>query len=127
MAETQGNGVLIVEDEDQIRVLVALLFELEQFTVYQAINGREALETFLHHRDQIALLITDLGLPEMGGLELVQRVREAKPTVRIIGTSGFGRQNVREELLKAGGDEFVPKPFAADDLIKMSKQLLGRA
>ena len=126
MTDTPGNGVLIVEDENEIRILVALLFELEQFTVYQATNGRAGLETFLDHRDEIVLLITDLGLPEMGGLELVQKLREAKPTLKIIGTSGFGRQNIRDELLKAGGDEFVPKPFAVEELIKTSKRLLGR-
>ena len=126
MTDTPANGVLIVEDENEIRILVALLFELEQFTVYQATNGRAGLETFLDHRDEIVLLITDLGLPEMGGLELVQKVRQMKPSLKIIGTSGFGRQSIREELLKAGGDVFVAKPFGVDDLIKTSKRLLGR-
>ena len=126
MTDTPGNGVLIVEDENEIRILVALLFELEQFTVYQATSGRAGLETFLDHRDEIVLLITDLGLPEMGGLELAQKLREAKPTLKIIGTSGFGRQNIRDELLNAGGDEFVAKPFAVEELIKTSKRLLGR-
>ena len=126
MGETPGNGVLIVEDENEIRLLVALLFELEHFTVYQATSGLAGLETFMGHRDEIVLLITDLGLPEMGGLELVQKVRQMKPSLKIIGTSGFGRQSIREELLKAGGDVFVAKPFGVDDLIKTSKRLLGR-
>ncbi len=125
MTEPQHKWVLIVEDENEIRALMALLFELEQFVVYQATNGRAALETFLAHKDEIVLLITDLGLPEMDGVELAQKARQAKPGLRIIGTSGFSRRNIREEFLKAGGDEFVPKPFAVDDLIKLSKQLLG--
>jgi len=127
MMDTSGNAVLVVEDQDEIRKLVALLFEMEQFTVYQATTGLQALHTFEEHRDEIILLLTDLGLPEMGGLELVERVRAMKPNTKIIGTSGYGRQNIREELLKAGGDEFIPKPFVVDELVKISKRLLGRS
>jgi DNA-binding response OmpR family regulator len=125
VAETQQLGVLIAEDEDEIRDLVSSILTLEKFKVFQAVDGTSALETFTKHSDEIALVITDLGLPGLGGLELIEQIRNLSPSVRIIGISGFGHFNVREKIVKAGADEFIAKPFVMDDLIILAKQLLG--
>jgi two-component system cell cycle sensor histidine kinase/response regulator CckA len=122
-----GDGILIVEDETEIRNLLTMLFELEGFTVYQAVDGEHALEVFQEDKDNIVLMITDLGLPRLGGVELITKLRAIKPSIKIIGSSGYGRQNVREEVLNAGGDLFVPKPFVADELMETVRKLLGRS
>jgi len=126
MSETQQHGVLIAEDEDEIRVLVSSIFKLENFKVFQAVDGPSALETFTKHSAEIALVITDLGLPGLGGLELIEQVRHLKPSVKIICISGFAHYNVREKIVKAGGDEFIAKPFVIEDLITHARQLLGQ-
>ncbi len=122
---SNSTGVLIAEDEEEIRGLLAMIFEMEQFTVFQAVDGQHALEIFIEHKGEIGLLITDLGLPRLGGVELIEKVRALKPTIRIIGSSGYGRANVREEVLAAGGDIFLPKPFVAAELVQQAKQLLA--
>ncbi|MFN0157934.1 MAG: response regulator [Bacteroidota bacterium] len=119
------GGVLIAEDEEEIRELLAMIFEMEQFTVFRAVDGQHALEIFSEHLDEIALLITDLGLPRLGGVDLIEKVRALKPTVRIIGSSGYGRANVRKEVLAAGADDFMPKPFVAAELVLKAKKMLG--
>jgi DNA-binding response OmpR family regulator len=117
--------VLISEDEVDINNLLAVILQAENFLVYQAFDGASALEMFAEHQAEIDLLVTDLGLPKMGGVELIEKVRKIKPSVKIIGASGFGRNNVREEVLHAGGDEFLPKPYVTADLLIVARKLLG--
>jgi two-component system, OmpR family, KDP operon response regulator KdpE len=117
-------GILIAEDELELRILLSALFEMEGFAVFQAEDGISAMETFSARRDSIDLLITDLGLPGLGGLELIMKIRAIKPSVKIIAASGYGRATIREEVLQAGGDLFYPKPFSVDDILLAAKQLL---
>ncbi|MEO8168467.1 MAG: response regulator [bacterium] len=118
-------AVLISEDEVDINNLLCLILESEQFKVFQAFDGIAALEMFTAHIDEIDLVVTDLGLPRLGGVELIGQIRKLKPSVKIIGASGFGRNNVRDEVMQAGGDEFMPKPYITSDLVSTARQLLG--
>lgn len=117
--------VLISEDEVDINNLLTLILQAERFSVLQAFDGEEAWEKFSAHANEIDLLVTDLGLPKLGGVELIERARKMKPAVKIIGASGFGRNNVREEVMRAGGDEFLPKPYVTAELVATAKSLLG--
>lgn len=119
-------AILIAEDEPEIRYLLAMVFEAENFRVYQANDGEEALHILGDHLEEIELLITDLGLPKVEGVDLIQKARAMKPMLKIIGASGFGRKNVEEEVLNAGGDEFIPKPFVTGELVQAAKHLLGK-
>jgi DNA-binding response OmpR family regulator len=119
------KGILIAEDEHTIRNLLKTLFELDRFTVYQAADGLAALELFKAHADDIALLITDLGLPKLGGVELIGRLKSMKPTLRVVAISGYGHDEVKAEVKNAGGDEFLPKPLVVADLLKIAERLLG--
>ncbi|MEK7249932.1 MAG: response regulator [Bacteroidota bacterium] len=124
MAEKKPT-ILISEDEADINNLLTLILQSENFHVLQAFDGLSALETFTAHQDEIDLLVTDLGLPKIGGVELIEKVRKMKPSLKIIGASGFGRNNVREEVMQAGADEFMPKPYVTSDLLDLAKRLLG--
>jgi DNA-binding response OmpR family regulator len=77
--------ILISEDEADINNLLTLILESENFHVYQAFDGQAALDMFSAHQDEIDLLVTDLGLPKMGGVELIAAVRKMKPSLKIIG------------------------------------------
>lgn len=127
VADLQRHGVLIAEDEEEIRIVMSAVFEANDFDVFQAADGPSALETFMEHSSVIDLLITDLGLPGLGGMELIEKLHGLKPSLKIIGTSGFGHSNVREELIRAGGDLFLSKPFHIDEMVQTSKELLARA
>lgn len=116
--------ILIAEDEVDINNLLKLVLQMEDFNVLQAFDGQEAFDTFVAHQHEVDVLVTDLGLPKMGGVELIERVRRMKPSLKIIGASGFGRNNVREEVMTAGGNEFLPKPYVTGDLLELVKALL---
>jgi len=118
-------GILIAEDDEEIRHLLTIVFQLENYTVFEAEDGTAALQMFTENLTAIHLVISDLGLPGLGGVELIERIRALSSTVKIIGASGYGKANVREEVLKAGGDAFLPKPFNTGELIDSVHRLLG--
>ncbi|MBI5472114.1 MAG: response regulator [Ignavibacteriae bacterium] len=122
---TRQLGVLISEDEVDINNLLTLILQSEDFLVFQAFDGQTALDLFSVHQDEVDLVVTDLGLPRLGGVDLIAKIREMKPSIRIIGASGFGRNNVREEVKRAGADEFLAKPYVTSDLVASVKRLLG--
>jgi two-component system, cell cycle sensor histidine kinase and response regulator CckA len=126
MGEAAGNAVLLVEDEAELRSLFAVLLEMESITVFQAEDGEQALQVFEEHRDEIGLLITDLGLPHVGGVDLIGRMRAMKPSMRILGTSGLSADEVREMVITAGADDFIPKPFSPQEAIEKVRTYLPR-
>jgi DNA-binding response OmpR family regulator len=123
MPEAGRRGVLVVEDDRDLRRLLGIMLSAEQFEVFEAADGIAGLKALEDHPGAIDLVLTDLGLPGLGGVELISRVRAARPTVKIIGTSGFGSRNVREMVLRAGADEFFSKPFSMGDVIEKVKTM----
>jgi DNA-binding response OmpR family regulator len=125
MTSLNDNGsVLIVEDEAELRTLFTIVLGDENLAVLQAHDGNVALGLLQERASQIRLLITDLGIPSLGGVELIARARELNPEMKIIGTSGMGGQNIREIVLEAGADAFLSKPFSIDDIVKLVRGLL---
>ena len=118
-----GKGVLVVEDDPALQSLLRLVLEGEGYRVFHALDGQVGLDILTAHMAEIDLVITDLGLPTLGGVELITLVKAIHHRAKIIGTSGYGTKNVREMVLQAGADEFVPKPFSMPDLIDRVKSL----
>jgi DNA-binding response OmpR family regulator len=117
--------VLVTEDEDEIRELLSLLFKTEGYTVLQAADGQTALDLIRANKDSIILLVTDLGLPKLGGFELIKEARALIPSLKIIAASGFGHANVRSDLREVGVVEFFPKPFEPLDLLAAAKRMIA--
>jgi DNA-binding response OmpR family regulator len=117
--------LLVVEDEGEIRELLAMMFEHEGCVVLKAADGEEALGLIREHQSDLVLLVTDLGLPKLGGIELIRQARIIIPTLKVIAASGFGHENVRSELRKVGVEEFFPKPFSPLELLETARRLMG--
>jgi CheY-like chemotaxis protein len=126
MPDPVPRAVLLIEDEEELRSLFAMLLEMEKLTVYQAPDGVRALELLELHGDSIRLVISDLSLPRLGGTELLSRIRLMKPDVKLIGTSGLGEEELPEKVIAAGANAFIPKPFHPQDAIKKVKEVLGQ-
>ncbi len=126
MSKARDGGILIVEDEHELRSLFALLLEVEGYTVYQADDGKQGLEVLRAHAGDIGLLITDLNLPQLAGIDLISHARTINPSVKIVGTSGMGGTAIREMVLKAGADVFLPKPFQPQEAIRMLNSIMGK-
>jgi two-component system KDP operon response regulator KdpE len=107
-------SILIVEDEPPIRRLLRAALGAHDYRVIEASSGAEALAALRHHRPDLVLL--DLGLPDIDGLALIAQIREAN-AVPIVVLSSRGDEGAKVRALDAGADDYVTKPFGADELL----------
>lgn len=116
--------VLVVDDEVDIRQLVAIKLRKEGFDVLTAENGRQALETALGEAPDLVLL--DIALPDVDGLEVCRRIRArlGARAPRIAFLSARGQESDRAAGLAAGGDDYIVKPFRPAELVVRVRGLL---
>ncbi len=117
--------ILLVEDEEMLRDLEVIILESEGFHVLVAKDGVEAVALFEAHRDDIGLVVCDLGLPRLGGREVFLKMKESRPGVRAIVASGYLEPAIRSELLKAGVLDTIQKPFDFNDLLTKIRSAIG--
>jgi PAS domain S-box-containing protein len=120
--------VLVVEDEDVVRLLAANLLERHGYTVLQAASGVAAIEVWQRARDQIDLLLTDLVMPGgMTGRELAARLRADRPALKVIYTSGYSAEPTDHGEALVDGINFLRKPYRPDKLAQTVREQLDRA
>ena len=115
--------ILIVDDEPNIVATVAALLRAQGYEVSSAMSGRAALESV--ERDQPDLLVLDLGLPDVDGVEVCTRVRESS-AMPILVLSARGAEGDKVRALDAGADDYVTKPFGTDELLARIRAALRR-
>jgi CheY-like chemotaxis protein len=127
-AVTNGKGgtetILLVEDEDAVREVASRILRRHGYTVVEARNGADAMRQFKDGGTEFDLIVTDIVMPEMGGLELAQRVREWTPDARILFTSGYTEDAVLRRNFLDPGAEFVEKPFTPARLAQRTREVL---
>jgi two-component system KDP operon response regulator KdpE len=117
------NSILVIEDEPEISRIVAAGLELRGFSVRQADNDLAALnDTARVHPD---VIILDLGLPDISGIEVLESVR-AWSNVPVIVLSIDSDEEQKVHLLNLGADDYVVKPFGVDELTARCKAALRR-
>ena len=107
--------ILIVDDEIPIRRFLKTSLSAQGFQVLEAENGKSTLDLLRRH--QIDLLILDLGLPDMDGLEIIGRLRQSRSTVPILVLSSRSDEEGKVNALDMGADDYVTKPFGMDELL----------
>ncbi len=121
----RGNGelILVVDDEAAVRQITRQTLEAFGYSVVLAADGAEAIATYASRKDEIAVVLTDIMMPVMGGHVVMAVLSRINPKVRIIATSG---QNFSGEI--AGSTEqirhFLPKPYSADVLLKKLREVV---
>lgn len=106
--------VLIVEDEPAIRRLLRAMLEANDYRALDAATAADAEWTLRHHRPDLVLL--DLGLPDIDGLQLLSQIRKLSP-VPIVVLSSRGDEAAKVTALDSGADDYVTKPFGAEELM----------
>ncbi|HTG45376.1 MAG TPA: ATP-binding protein, partial [Verrucomicrobiae bacterium] len=117
--------ILLVEDEDMLRELGVTILESEGFRVLAAKDGVEAVALFESNRDEIGLVVCDLGLPRLGGREVFLKMKESRPGVRAIIASGYLEPTIRSEMLKAGVIDTIQKPYDFNVLLEKIRSVIG--
>ena len=113
-------SILIVEDEYLVRQGIASLVDYEQFgmqVIAQAENGIEAWQKFQENPADI--LLTDINMPQMNGLELAKLVRDQAPKCHIVFLTGYDDFDYARTAIKLGADDYLLKPFSKDDVEEM--------
>ncbi len=126
----QKNRVLIVEDEELIREMLVLALEEEGYEVETAINGRLAIEQLqsveANNEVNFDLVILDLMLPQINGLDICRLVRHQGNPVPILMLSAKGSETDRVLGLEVGADDYLTKPFSMRELVARCRALLRR-
>ncbi|TVQ46978.1 MAG: DNA-binding response regulator [Saprospirales bacterium] len=118
------DRILLVEDEDQLRELLQMNLEMENFEVVTAANGKKAFKIF--NEQHFDLIILDIMLPDMDGLTICEQIRLRNSEIPIIFLTAKDAAAERVEGLKKGGDDYITKPFDLEELIIRIKNLLKR-
>jgi two-component system KDP operon response regulator KdpE len=118
-----GQRVLVVDDETSIRRYLRAALTAQGFAVYESANGQEALNAVLTHRPD--LIILDLGLPDIDGIEVTRRLREWSQTPIIILSVREAEQD-KIAALDAGADDYLTKPFGTGELMARMRVVMRR-
>ena len=125
VADLTGKGtILLVEDEDGVRVFGARALRNKGYTVLEANSGEAALAVMESYDDTIELLISDVVMPQMDGATLIERVRENQPDFKVILISGYAEEALGERLNTAENVNFLPKPFSLAQLAGKVKDVI---
>ncbi|MCR8632124.1 response regulator transcription factor [Paenibacillus radicis (ex Xue et al. 2023)] len=119
--------LLIVEDEELVRKGIKKFVPFEAFNItniMEAGNGEEGLTLFLTHRPDIVLL--DINIPRMNGLDFARKVKELKPNVKIAVITGYDYYDYAVTALKIGIDDYVLKPVSKNDVYEVLKKLVEK-
>ena len=118
------SNILIVDDEQSYRQLLSLVFDGDGHTMRTATNGREAL---LMLQDEPAdLIISDVKMPDMDGIEMLRAVRETLPDLGVILMTAFASVETAREAFKLGADDFIQKPFDVEELKLIVRKTLEK-
>ena len=125
--ETPVGGeetILVVDDEKIIRDLVKRLLSNASYTVLLAESGAEAVEIYREQGDKIDLVILDIIMPEMSGQETYERLREIDPNVKVLLSSGYSQNGQAQEILEAGVQGFLQKPYDLSQVLYKVREVL---
>jgi signal transduction histidine kinase len=122
-----SETVLLAEDEPAVRGMIATILQHQGYTVLQAGNGDEALKVAEgHHKTGIDLLLTDVVMPQMGGVELARRFYTEYPDTKVIFTSGYADQPIMSQNDSDARVDFLQKPFMPSALASKVREVLDK-
>ncbi|HTY36303.1 MAG TPA: PAS domain S-box protein [Bacteroidota bacterium] len=116
--------ILVVEDEDMLRDLLKGVLTSKGYTVVTAADGVEAVELYMLHRKEIALVVADVGLPRLSGNEVFHKLKRINAKVNVVLASGFLEPGFTAEVLKSGVREIIRKPYQPDELLRSIRRIL---
>ena len=118
--------ILLVDDEEMIIDVGTQELKKMGYEVLTARHGKEAIEVYQQNRQKVAMVILDLIMPQMGGGETYDKLKEVDPQVKVLLSSGYSLDGQATEILKRGCDGFIQKPFSMKDLSRKIRQIITK-
>jgi len=120
-----GETILVVEDEPALRELVSRQLRRQGYQIIQSSSGKEALGLWAQHGKDVALLFTDMVMPDgMTGSELAETLQTQKPDLKVVYTSGYSHEVLQQDFALRGEVHFLQKPYHQDALVKAIRAAL---
>jgi CheY-like chemotaxis protein len=119
-----GELVLVVDDEVSVRQLAGRTLAAFGYRVMLAADGAHGVTTYAEHRDEIALVLTDVRMPVMDGPSTIEALRTLNPHVRVIAASGYSEDARTSEVERAGAARVLAKPYSAEQLLGAVRDVL---
>jgi len=116
--------ILLVDDEEMIIDVGAQILQKLGYEVLTARHGKEAIEVYQQNRQKVAMVILDLIMPEMGGGETYDRLKEIDPNVKVLLASGYSLDGQATEILNRGCNGFIQKPFSIKSLSEKLRKII---
>ncbi len=123
---TGSEKILMVDDEEYIIAVGKPMLQALGYEVLVAKDGKRAIETFKAYRSRIDLVILDMIMPEMNGIDVFDRLKQINPDVKVLLQSGYSRNINNMEIQSRDFDGFIQKPFSLIDLSKKLRDILDR-
>lgn len=117
--------ILIVDDEEYIRDLLKEILSGDKYTVLEAANGPQAIDIFSTQRASVDLVLLDVILPDMDGKEVYFQLKSIRPDIKIVIISGYSQTKVRQDLIEAGVEGYITKPFEISQVQQLIDGILG--
>jgi len=124
--QVAGGTILVADDEEIVRKLATQMLEHSGFRVMTAIDGREAVEMFGKHIDEIQVVVLDMTMPHMGGTEVFREIRRLKSNVNVILSSGYSKDEVTSRFADEDLSGFIQKPYKMADLVSRVREAISK-
>lgn len=119
----QNKKILIVEDDDMNFIYLSQIFKIAQIPIIRAKTGHEAIE-MVQHESEIDLILMDIQLPDINGIEATEKIREFNSDLPIIAQTASKRDNENDFILNAGFTDVLVKPFKMEELLSKIEEYL---
>ena len=116
--------ILVVDDEQSMRDFLRMMLEKQDYEVITSPSGTEALNEI--RKSAVDLVITDIKMPDMGGIELLERVKKVNPETGVIVITAYGSHETAVEAMKLGAEDYITKPFDVDEFSIIIRRSLQR-
>jgi PAS domain S-box-containing protein len=124
LSKGHGEMILVVDDEPGVRRLISAILNRNGYRTVVASHGNEGLSVFEQQPKEIRLVVSDLMMPQLDGLGMIQSMRRLYPDTKAIIITGLGEEHRINEARAAGADAVLSKPFTADQLLSVVQQLM---
>ena len=117
---TNGKGnILVVEDEENMVYLLRKALLRKQCGVFVALDGEQAMDLYHRYKQDISVVLLDIGLPKISGWDIIVRMKEENPNIKVFVTSGYLEPDLKSKMQRAGVQRFIEKPYNPDDVVQM--------
>ena len=125
-AALRSGVILVVDDENNLRVMLKDILESDGYTIITANDGEEAKQLFERHRNEISLIVSDLGMPLCDGIQLLRHIKAIAPTIPFVISTGYTNRESQDDILAGGADGILLKPFKVEKILEFAHRFARR-